>query len=393
MKQEWKKKRLGEIADVLSGGTPLVSTKAYWDGDLPWYSSGELNALYTSTPKRHISILGLESSNAKLFPKGSLLIGMYDTAALKMSILDREGAFNQAIAGVMPNPHLDLVFVLHGINAIREHILGQRRGVRQKNLSLRKIRDVELFIPPLAEQKRVVAFLDEAFAGLAVVKTNAEKNLKNARAVFDSHLQAVFTQDRNAWKSHSLLSACEIFVDSAHRTPKYQDEGIPALRPRDVVNGKLNFAGAQRVSEAEYEIQSKRHKPRLGDIVYSRELSYGWAALLPASPRVCLSQGMCLFRPSAKLNAAFLLYVLNGPIGREQATRAAVGAAHPHINLGDIKSYSVPLPPMEEQRKITKQLDVLSEETQRLARLYERKLAAIEALKNSLLETAFSRAL
>ena len=117
----------------------------------------------------------------------------------------------------------------------------------------------------------------------------------------------------------------------------------------------------------------------------------GWAALLPKSPRVCLSQGMCLFHPSSsKLDASFLLYMLNGSIGREQATRAAVGAAHPHINLGDIKSYLIPAPPLETQRQITEQLNALREETQRLESIYQQKLAALDALKKSLLHQAFT---
>ena len=162
------------------------------------------------------------------------------------------------------------------------------------------------------------------------------------------------------------------------------------MRPRDVVNGQLNFADAACVSEEEFEVQSKRYKPAPGDIVYSRELSYGWAALLPEEPRVCLSQGMCVFRPNREVNSAFLLYVLNGPAGREQATRVAVGAAHPHINLGDIKSYSIPLPSFDEQKQIAHKFDALATETQRLARLYERKHAALEALKKSLLHQAFN---
>jgi type I restriction enzyme S subunit len=99
---------------------------------------------------------------------------------------------------------------------------------------------------------------------------------------------------------------------------------------------------------------------------------------------------MCLFRPSAKLDAAFLVDVLNSSIGREQAARAAVGAAHPHINLGDIKSYSIPLPPLEEQRKLSKHLHECFEETEHLAHCYEQKLASLEALKKSLLDQAFA---
>jgi type I restriction enzyme S subunit len=253
-----------------------------------------------------------------------------------------------------------------------------------------KAKNTQIPVPPLLEQQRIVGILDEAFEGIATARANAEKNLQNARALFESHLQSVFSQPGKGWVEKPLISLCSLFVDSAHRTPKYQIEGIPALRPRDVVNGKLTLAEAARVSEEEYEIQSKRHRPAPGDIVYSRELSYGWAVVLPEEPRICLSQGMCLFRPTTNLDSAFLLYVINSPVGREQALRAAVGAAHPHINLGDIKAYQIPYPSIGEQKRIARQLDDMGAETQRLASLYERKREALEALKKSLLNEAFT---
>lgn len=155
----WPDKRLGHVTEVQSGGTPLVSQKKYWNGDIPWYSSGELNTMFTTQPERQITQAGLDGSNAKLFPSGALLIGMYDTAALKMSILDRDGAFNQAIAGVMPNNEVEMEFILQAINAVKSRLLLERRGVRQKNLSLGKIKDISLPFPTRAEQRAIVSRL------------------------------------------------------------------------------------------------------------------------------------------------------------------------------------------------------------------------------------------
>jgi len=271
------------------------------------------------------------------------------------------------------------------------HVELPKRGAAQPFISKGDIQAFPVVVPQsLREQQRIVDILDQAFAGIATAKANTEKNLQNARAIFDSHLQSVFTQRFARWQNQSLVSLCTLFVDSAHRTPKYQVDGIPALRPRDVVNGKLNLSRAARVSVEEYDIQSKRHKPSAGDIVYSRELSLGWAALLPEKPRVCLSQGMCLFRPLPEVDSDFLLYALNGSFGRKQALKVAVGTAHPHINLGDIKSYQIPVPPQDEQKTIARELDVLSAETQHLESLYQRKLGALAALKQSLLHQAFS---
>lgn len=151
--ENWPIARLGDVADVQSGGTPLRSKKEYWDGDIPWYSSGELNAPLTQDPLRRITQRGLEASSAKLFARGSLLIGMYDTAAMKMSILDREAAFNQAVAGVRPNERVDLEFLFFALETVKPEVLLQRRGVRQKNLSLGKIRDIRIPVPAVDVQR------------------------------------------------------------------------------------------------------------------------------------------------------------------------------------------------------------------------------------------------
>ncbi len=189
----WEDKTLGEIAFVKSGGTPLRHKTEYWNGEIAWYSSGELNDLYTTNPERHINEFAIENSNAKLFPKGSLLIGMYDTAALKMSILDRDGTFNQAIAGVKPNPKIDLIFILHAINAIKPEILNLRRGVRQKNLSLEKIKNIPIPLPSLKEQQTIVRKLDALRAETQKLEAVYQKKIDDLEELKKSILQKAFS--------------------------------------------------------------------------------------------------------------------------------------------------------------------------------------------------------
>lgn len=189
----WKRLALGECAEVRSGGTPTVSNEKFWGGNIPWYSSGELNNIFTETSERCITKDGLAGSSTKLFPKGSLLIGMYDTAALKMSILDRDGAFNQAIAGVKPNSNIDLIFVLHAINAIKPFLLSQRRGVRQKNLSLTKIKEISLDVPSIAEQQNIVSKLDILSVEIGKVKSVYRQKLDALAELKKSILHQAFT--------------------------------------------------------------------------------------------------------------------------------------------------------------------------------------------------------
>jgi len=210
----WSEKRLSDLSEVQSGGTPSRAKSEYWGGEIAWYSSGELNDLYTATPQRNITEKGLENSNAKLFSEGSLLIGMYDTAALKMSILDRKAAFNQAIAGVKPNEKLDLVFILHAINFVKPEILSLRRGVRQKNLSLQKIKDIALAVPELQEQQRVVRQLASMREETQRLETIYRQKLAALNELKQSILQKAFTG--------------ELTADIANQTTKKAEEAIAA---------------------------------------------------------------------------------------------------------------------------------------------------------------------
>ena len=154
----WKTDKIGNIFEVQSGGTPSRNIKSYWTkGTIPWYTSGELNDFYTINPLEKISNIGLDNSNAKLFPKGSLLIGMYDTAAFKMSILDREAAFNQAICGLKPNASMDMMFLYLYLFQNKSVYLQHRVGARQQNLNKGYICNIEIPLPPIEEQKEIVA--------------------------------------------------------------------------------------------------------------------------------------------------------------------------------------------------------------------------------------------
>lgn len=189
----WVETTLGQMAEVSSGGTPLKSKTEFWDGAIPWYSSGELNSTFTTDSKELITETGLNNSNAKLFPKGSLLIGMYDTAALKMSILERQGAFNQAIAGVKPNENIVLEFVLHSINHIKPELLKLRRGVRQKNLNQSRIKAIPIRVPPVSEQIKIVEELKVLREKTDTLFGIYEKKLKSLEELKKSILQKAFT--------------------------------------------------------------------------------------------------------------------------------------------------------------------------------------------------------
>ena len=168
---EWEMVELGEVCEIRAGGTPSRAKNEYWKGDIHWYSSGELNEIYTTESKEKITVEGLKNSNATIYPKGSLLIGMYDTAAFKMSLLDREATFNQAVCGVKPNKKIDLYFLMLFFIMNKEEYLRHRVGVRQRNLNKGFIYAIRIPLISLEAQHQIVARIEKE---QALVNANKE---------------------------------------------------------------------------------------------------------------------------------------------------------------------------------------------------------------------------
>ncbi len=177
-----------------AGGTPLRQNKLFWEnGTIEWFSSGELNQLFTKQANEKITQFGLENSSAKLFESGTLLIGMYDTAAMKMSILSNYGSCNQAIVGFKPDPkELNIYFAKYQLEYLKPVILEQRQGVRQKNLNLTKIKNIVISYPDLIIQNKVVNFLDEVSVKIEQVKSAQQQKMQNLIDLKSSILEQAF---------------------------------------------------------------------------------------------------------------------------------------------------------------------------------------------------------
>ena len=147
--------KLGDLGEWSSGGTPSRNDSRYFTGDIDWYSAGELNSLYLEGAIEKITPEAIKHSAAKLFNAGSMLVGMYDTAAFKMGIIQKDSASNQACACITPHNDINIVWLYYELQLMRDFFLTQRHGVRQKNLSLSMIKDFQI---PLAIKEKQVTF-------------------------------------------------------------------------------------------------------------------------------------------------------------------------------------------------------------------------------------------
>ena len=179
---------IGSIGHLNSGGTPSRGKPEYFQGNIKWFTAGELNSLYLGDTIEHISEDGLKNSSAKLFKKGTLMIGMYDTAAFKMGILTEDSASNQACANLEPNDNYDVIWLYYVFSILKPLYLNERQGVRQQNLSLTKIKNLQFPAAPFDKQKKFADFVREVDKSKVAVQAALDK----AQLLFDSLMQEYF---------------------------------------------------------------------------------------------------------------------------------------------------------------------------------------------------------
>lgn len=264
-------------------------------------------------------------------------------------------------------------------------------GAGVPTLNRNHVHDELVAVPPLPEQQRIVALLDEAFAGLATAKANAERNLQNAREVFEAHLEVVISSRQEGWEEKALGELCTIARGGSPRPiSEYlttEPTGVNWVKISDAtLSGKYIYKTAQAIKP---EGVSRSRMVNDGDFILSNSMSFGRPYIMRTSG--CIHDGwLVLSSYASSLEQDYLYYVLgSGPVYR-QFDYLAAGSTVRNLNIELASRVVLPVPPKEIQRAIVKRVECLSAETQRLTQLYERKLAALEELKKSLLQQAFN---
>jgi type I restriction enzyme S subunit len=237
----------------------------------------------------------------------------------------------------------------------------------------------------LSEQQLIVDILDEAFDGIATAKTNAEKNLQNARALFESHLQSVFTQRGDGWVKKTLGEVCEFIGGSQPPKSVFSKvktaDNVRLIQIRDYKSDRhvvyIPRSQARRFCKAD-DIMIGRYGPPIFQILRGLEGAYN-VALMKAVP------------DESKLSRDYLFYFLKHSTIQEYVIYHSERAAgQSGLNKDTLEPYPIALPALSEQRRIVQTTTELETETQRLESIYQQKLAALDALKKSLLHQAFS---
>lgn len=258
-----------------------------------------------------------------------------------------------------------------------------------KRYWIQKYSKIKVSIPPLPEQERIVARIEELFSEL----DKAIETLKKTKAQLAVYRQAVLKEafdSINNFDKDSVQSICDNIVDCPHSTPKWTQKGKICLRTSNFKRGYLDLTEINYVSEETYNIRNARLIPQPGDVLYSREGAIlGIACIIPENLCVCLGQRMMLLRPNTRVVNKFLMYYLNSPRVTAYVASITGGSASPHVNVGDIKNFKLPVPPISEQIKLIEKLESRLSVCDSVEKTIDTALQESEAMRQSILKKAF----
>ena len=374
MKKGWQTRNLGELCRIRTGKKDVNQGNP--DGKFPFFTCAAEHTFSDS----------YSFDTEALLIAGNGDVGKVSYCNGKFEAYQRTYVLSD-FAEVLPR---FLYLILDG--KLKETVSKQKLGNTMPYIKVGMLTDFQLPVPPLAEQQRIVGVLDEAFAGLATAKANAEKNLQNARALFESHLQSVLRNKK--WKWKTLGDLCDD-VEYGSSAKSKADGGVPVLRMGNIQNGRLDW---ENLVYTDDKAEIKKYLLKHNDVLFNRtnspELVGKTAIYKSEMPAIFAGYLIRIHRKEELLDADFLAYFLNSQIAFDFGKTVVISSVNQaNINGTKLKGYPIPAPSLPEQKAIVAKLNELSAETQRLARLYERKHAALEALKKSLLHQAFTGAL
>jgi type I restriction enzyme S subunit len=377
MKKDWDTKTLREVCEVFADGDWVESKDQSSEG-IRLIQTGNVGEGFfkdRSEKARYISEATFKRLRCTEIVAGDCLVSRLPDPVGRSCLLPETGermitAVDCTILRFNPKQLLPAFFILYSQTVdYLATVAKECTGTTRNRISRSNLGQIPIPVPPLAEQQRIVALLDEVFAGFDTAKANSERNLQNASALFESHLQSLFSQRGEGWVEKALVDLCVV------------DWGNTDLTKRAYVeDGKylaVSAAGCDgRIGHREHE----RNTPVLSAIGAQCGRMF-----LPDEDFTAIKNTITLTPRQGQCTGRFLYRLLT------HVELPKRGAAQPFISKGDIQEFQVLVPEsLSVQQEIEESLAALEAETQRLTRVYERKLAALEELKKSLLHQAFN---
>jgi type I restriction enzyme, S subunit len=270
-------------------------------------------------------------------------------------------------------------------------------GAAQPKLNQKALNSIPIPYPPLPEQQRIIDILDEALEGVATAKANAEKNLENARVLFESELNAVFSRRGDGWVETTVDELIESNVIGLTKGSRDQGEGKawPYVKMNNITrDNRFDFSRFTCIDATQEEVS--KFSLRDGDFLFNTRNSYELVGksciyVSDSNDTVLFNNNIMRVRFKSVVDARFVLLAFSSTPVRNELNALKSGTTNVSaIYFKDLKSLVVPVPPIAEQKAIAEKLEALSDQSHRLKIIYQSKIEALDKLKKSLLHEAFS---
>lgn len=395
MTPNWQTKKLGSLCNFVRGpfGGSLKKTNFVDDGYAVYEQQ---HAIYDQFDDIRYFIDDKKFGEMKRFElkPGDLIMSCSGTMG-KMAIVPqniKKGIINQALLKLTPSNQVLIKFLKLWMESeiFQDKLKLYSQGAAIKNVaSVKILKDIEISLPSLSEQQRIVKILNETFESIAKAKSIAEKNLQNTRDIFKIYLQNIFEDPKKDWENKKIGEVC--FIKSGTTiSPKLEKQTGDILY---VKVGDMNLYGN------EIEINTSSRFINLCDLNKNQIIPCG-SIIFPKrggaiftnkrrkiiKPTIIDLNTMALI-PSDLLTSDFLYYWFL----RIDLRQLSNGTSVPQINNYSFDKVFISYPKsLSEQKGITKRIDILSKETKKLESMYQQKLADLEELKKSILNKAFN---
>ncbi len=393
----WRWVALSDVAQMESGHTPSRNHPEYWGGEIPWISVKDARLAHgkrLSETEEYTNSLGIANSSARLLPKGTVCLSRGGTVGYVV-ILDKPMATSQGFANWICGPQLVPEFLQYLLLAEAESLEKFSIGTTIKTIYYPDLKAFHVCLPPLPEQKRIVALLDEAFTGIDEAKAKAEERKLLSGELSDACLES-FLSDDSGWITTSVSECADINTGFAFKSSGFSKSStdVRLLGGDNIINGAIRWENIRRWPKGDSQ-NYQNFFLSSGDIVLAMDRPIVNSGLKIAM--VCaddlpalLIQRTARLRAKDGVSADFLYLALNSARFINHLNNSQKGVGVPHVSARQIGSFSIKLPPRHEQEIITTLLSKIISSSAHVALNSARALSNLSELKQSLLTKAFA---
>jgi len=386
MKQGWEIKKLSDVCSVISGQSPEGKYYNSEGNGIPFYQGKkEFTEKYIGEPTTWTTQITKEAEANDILMSVRAPVGPINFSTQKICI-------GRGLAAIRASKLIDKEFLFNFFLKHENEIVGNT-GAVFNSINKAQIEAIEIPIPPLPEQQRIVAILNEAFDSIAKAKANAEQNLKNAKELFESYLQSVFKNKGEGWEERRLGELGVITSSKRIYKSEYVKNGIPFYRTKEIKelsNGKDTTLELFISKERYYEIKKSFGVPQINDLLMSAVGTIGEIMVIENYNEFYFKDGNIVwFKEFNSLDTNYLKFALTAFI--EKIKSLAIGSAYNALTIEKLNKYKISFPKSKaEQQTIVQKLNALLAETKKLESIYQKKIVDLEELKKSVLQKAFN---